>query len=83
MRQKSPTKNSKTFWTHQVISQSMNMAQDFRGNALNIMVKSVGGRMNQMDEQTLVETRYTGIMQSYQKQAYQMYQDLDVEYENS
>jgi hypothetical protein len=36
-----------------------------------------------MDEASLVELRYTGIMQSYQKKAYQMYEDLDTEYENS
>ena len=78
-RQKTP----KTFWTHQVISQSMNLVGEFRSNALNIMVKNSGGRLNQMDEANIVDQRYTGIMQSYQKQAYQMYQDLDIEFENS
>lgn len=82
-RQRSPPKKAKTFWTHQVISQSMNLVQDYRNNALRIMVKSAGGRFNQMDEASLVDVRYTGIMQRYQKQAYQMYQDLDIEFENS
>ena len=85
-RQRSPpkkAKNPKTFWTQSVIGQSMNTAQDFRNSALNDYVQASKGRLNNLDEASLVENRYTGMMQRFQKQAYQMYQDLDVEYENS
>lgn len=85
-RQRSPpkkVKNPKTFWTQSVIGQSMNTAQDFRNSALNVYVQASKGRLNNLDEASLVEHRYTGMMQRFQKQAYQMYQDLDVEYENS
>ena len=61
----------------------MNTVQDFRNSALNIYVQASKGRLNNLDEASLVEHRYTGMMQRFQKQAYQMYQDLDVEYENS
>ena len=65
-KKSSPKKQApKTFWTHQVISQSMNLVGDFRSNALNVMIKNSGGRIKQMDEAYLVEQRYTGIMQSY------------------
>jgi len=48
----------------------MNTAQDFRDNALNIYVQNSKGRLNKLDEGSLVEHRYTGMMQRYQKQAY-------------
>ena len=61
----------------------MQVAEDFRAQALNDVVKQSGGRMQQMDKATLIKQRYTGIMQYYQKEAYQMYEDLDIKLENS
>ena len=66
-RKRSPPKKTKTFWTQSVIGQSMATAQDFRNNALNIYVKGSNGRLNNLDDASLVEHRYTGMMQRYQK----------------
>lgn len=82
-RQRSPAKKPKTFWTQQVINQSMSLAQDYRNNALNVLMQNTSRRLQNMEEASLLNHRYTGIMQRYQQQAYQMYQDLDAELDNS
>lgn len=60
VRNRTPQK-ARTFWTQQVVNTSMELAQDYKVNALNAMVQQSGGRLANKDEDYLVEQRYTSI----------------------